>query len=314
MSTNDVDARLIDQIASQVAARLNLTLGGGSSAGSNARAGNGKDAGFDPTQPCDATDATCTGCGYCTTRKVGVVDELVKIGITRVASAAGGLKPRDDLAGMIDHTLLKPEATREELEKVASEARKWNFATVCVNAANIPLVAKLLAGSSVKPIAVVGFPLGAMTATAKAFEAREAVRNGAREIDMVVNIGALKSKDYALVFDDICRVVVASKPYPVKVILETAGLTNDEKIIGCALSKAAGAAFVKTATGFGPGGATVDDIMLMRRIVGPELGVKASGGVRNTDDANKMIAAGADRIGASASIAIVTGGTSTSKY
>ena len=153
-----------------------------------------------------------------------------------------------------------------------------------------------------------------MTATAKAFEAREAVRNGAQEIDMVINIGALKNKDYATVLDDICRVVAASKPSPVKVILETAGLTNDEKIIGCSLSKAAGAAFVKTATGFGPGGATVEDIQLMRRIVGPEIGVKASGGVRTTEDAKKMREAGADRIGASASVAIVTGGTSNSKY
>ncbi|MDP2340907.1 MAG: deoxyribose-phosphate aldolase [Deltaproteobacteria bacterium] len=215
---------------------------------------------------------------------------------------------------MIDHTLLKPEATRAELEKVCAEARQWNFATVCVNSSNIPLVAKLLAGSSVKPIAVVGFPLGAMTPTAKAFEAREAVRNGAREIDMVINLGALRSKDYATVFDDICRVVMASRPYPVKVILETAGLSNDEKIIGCSLSKAAGAAFVKTATGFGPGGATVEDIQLMRRIVGPELGVKASGGVRSTEDAQKMFAAGADRIGASASVAIVTGAKSDAKY
>jgi deoxyribose-phosphate aldolase len=305
---SDVDT-LVDAIAQRVAGQLGVRLPSSSGGGSGR-----KDAGTDPSAPCDATDATCTGCGFCVTRKEGVVDTLVNIGITRVASTAGGIKPREDLAGMIDHTLLKPDATRAELEKVCAEARQWRFATVCVNAANIPLVAKLLDGSGVKPIAVVGFPLGAMTATAKAFEAREAVRNGAREIDMVINIGALKNKDYATVLDDICRVVVASKPYPVKVILETAGLTQDEKIIGCALSKAAGAAFVKTATGFGPGGATVEDIALMRKIVGPELGVKASGGVRSTDDAKKMLEAGADRIGASASVAIVTGGTSTAKY
>ena len=160
------------------------------------------------------------------------------------------------------------------------------------------------AGTGVLVCAVVGFPLGAGLSAAKAFEASAAIAAGAREIDMVINLGAMKSKDYATVLDDICRVVVASKPYPVKVILETSQLNNDEKIIGCALSKAAGAAFVKTATGFGPGGATVEDIALMRRIVGGELGVKASGGVRTTDDAKKMIAAGADRIGASASIAI----------
>ncbi len=305
---SDVDT-LVDAIAQRVAGQLGVRLPSSSGGGSGR-----KDAGTDPSAPCDATDATCTGCGFCVTRKEGVVDTLVNIGITRVASTAGGIKPREDLAGMIDHTLLKPDATRAELEKVCAEARQWRFATVCVNAANIPLVAKLLDGSGVKPIAVVGFPLGAMTATAKAFEAREAVRNGAREIDMVINIGALKNKDYATVLDDICRVVVASKPYPVKVILETAGLTQDEKIIGCALSKAAGAAFVKTSTGFGGGGATVEDIALMRKIVGPELGVKASGGVRSTDDAKKMLEAGADRIGASASVAIVTGGTSTAKY
>lgn len=294
-----VDA-IVEVIARQVARQLLLAPQG--------------EAGNDPTAPCDASDLTCNGCGLCTTRKEGVVDALVGSGATRFGAAAGGVAPRGDLASMIDHTLLKPDATREDLQKVCDEARKWHFATVCVNASNIPLVAKLLAGSGVKPIAVVGFPLGAMTATAKAFEAREAVRNGAREIDMVINIGALKSRDYATVLDDICRVVVASKPYPVKVILETAGLTQDEKVIGCGLSKAAGAAFVKTSTGFGPGGATVEDIQLMRRIVGEELGVKASGGVRTTEDAQRMMAAGADRIGASASIAIVTGGKSSSSY
>ena len=306
---SDVDT-LVDAIAARVAAQLGVRLPSSSSSSSS----TAKDAGTDPNSPCDATDATCTGCGFCTTRKEGVVDSLIAIGATRFGAAAGGNRPKGDIASMIDHTLLKPEATRAELEKVCAEARTWHFATVCVNSSNIPLVAKLLAGSGVKPIAVVGFPLGAMTPTAKAFEAREAVRNGAREIDMVVNLGALRSKDYAVVFDDICRVVQASRPYPVKVILETAGLSNDEKIIGCSLSKAAGAAFVKTATGFGPGGATVEDIQLMRRIVGDNIGVKASGGVRSTEDAQKMFAAGADRIGASASIAIVTGAKSDAKY
>jgi deoxyribose-phosphate aldolase len=302
---SDVDA-LVDAIARKVAGQLGVQLPAG--------APRGKDAGTDPSSSCDATDATCTGCGYCVTRKEGVVDTLVSIGATRVGAAAGGIKPKDSIASMIDHTLLKPDATRADLEKICDEARKWQFATVCVNASNIPLVAKLLAGSGVKPIAVVGFPLGAMTPTAKAFEAREAVRNGAREIDMVINIGALKSKDYQTVFDDICRVVSASRPWPVKVILETGGLNNDEKIVGCALSKAAGAAFVKTSTGFGPGGATVEDIALMRRIVGGDIGVKASGGVRSTEDALKMREAGADRIGASASVAIVTGAKSDAKY
>jgi deoxyribose-phosphate aldolase len=157
--------------------------------------------------------------------------------------------------------------------------------------------------------AVVGFPLGAMTPTAKAYEAREAVRQGAREIDMVINIGALKSKDYETVYEDICRVVKSSAPAAVKVILETSALDHDEKVIACSLSKLAGAAFVKTSTGFGKGGATVEDVALMRSLVGSDVGVKASGGVRTAEDALKMAAAGASRIGASASVAIVTGTT-----
>ena len=299
---------IVDAITRKVAERLALATS------APAPRGGGRDPGVDPSSPCDATDQTCNGCGFCVTRKEGVVDELVRLGASRVAAGPGGVKPNERMASMIDHTLLKPDATRDDLKKVTDEARKWKFATVCVNAANIPFVAKELEGSGVKPIAVVGFPLGASTGTAKAFEAREAVRAGAREIDMVINVGALKSKDYGTVLDDICRVVSASKPWPVKVILETGGLTHDEKVIGCALSKAGGAAFVKTSTGFGPGGATAEDIALMRRIVGDELGVKASGGVRTREDADKMIAAGADRIGASASVAIVTGKKGTSAY
>jgi deoxyribose-phosphate aldolase len=173
----------------------------------------------------------------------------------------------------------------------------------------VPLCKSLLAGTDVMVCAVVGFPLGAMSPTAKAYEAREAVRQGAREIDMVLNIGALKSRDYETVFEDICRVVKASQPAGVKVILETSALNVDEKIIASSLSKLAGAAFVKTSTGFGKGGATVEDVELMRRVVGSELGVKASGGVRTAEDALKMAQAGATRIGASASVAIVTGKT-----
>lgn len=218
------------------------------------------------------------------------------------------------IASYIDHTLLKPDATQADLQKVCEEARKWHFATVCVNSANIAFVAKELDGSGVKPIAVVGFPLGASVATAKAFEAEQAVRSGAREIDMVINIGALKSQDYATVLEDIRQVVEASKPWPVKVILETGSLNEDQKIVGCALSKAGGAAFVKTSTGFGPGGATVEDIALMRRIVGDKMGVKASGGIRTREDAEAMIKAGANRIGASASVAIVTGKKGNSSY
>jgi deoxyribose-phosphate aldolase len=209
---------------------------------------------------------------------------------------------------MIDHTLLKNDATREEVVKLCDEAKKHHFASVCVNTTWVPLCRTLLANSGVLVCAVVGFPLGAMAPTAKAYEAREAVRQGAQEIDMVINIGALKSRDYETVFEDICRVVKAAGRAGVKVILETGQLSDDEKIIACTLSKLAGAAFVKTSTGFGKGGATVDDVALMRRVVGVDMGVKASGGVRTQEDALRMRQAGANRIGASASVAIVTGG------
>ena len=279
--------------------------------GASSRAG---DPGRDPTEPCLADSTSCNGCGFCVTRKKDVVKGLIHQGADRIAAGPGGIRPEEGMASYIDHTLLKPDATQSELQKVCEEARKWHFATVCVNSANIAFVARELDGSGVKPIAVVGFPLGASVGAAKAFEARQAVRSGAREIDMVINIGALKSHNYETVLEDICRVVEASKPWPVKVILETGALTNEEKIIGCALSKAGGAAFVKTSTGFGPGGATVEDIELMRRIVGDEMGVKASGGVRTREDAEAMIKAGANRIGASASVAIVTGKKGSSAY
>ncbi len=237
---------------------------------------------------------------------------LIHQGADRISSV--GEKPfqphelsgNEGLAQKIDHTLLKPDATKEEIKRICEEARQYHFATVCVNSVYIALVAELLKGSRTKPIAVVGFPLGAAATATKAFEAREAVRVGAQEIDMVLNIGALKGQDYALVLEDIRQVVEASKPHGVKVILECSSLTDEEKVIACALSKAAGAAFVKTSTGFAAGGATAEDIALMRRIVGPEMGVKASGGIRTYEDATKMIAAGASRVGASASVAIVT--------
>jgi deoxyribose-phosphate aldolase len=237
---------------------------------------------------------------------------MVQLGAQRITPES--VRTSADVAPLIDHTLLKADATHAELKKLCDEACQYGFATVCVNSSNIASASRLLAGCSAVPIAVVGFPLGAMLASAKGFEAREAVRNGAKEIDMVINIGALKNKDYQTVLEDIRAVVDASRPAPVKVILETSQLDRDEKVIACALSKAGGAAFVKTSTGFSGGGATVDDIALMRAVVGPDMGVKASGGVRNSDDAMKMIRAGANRIGASASVAIVTGKTSTSKY
>ncbi|MBA3395415.1 MAG: deoxyribose-phosphate aldolase [Deltaproteobacteria bacterium] len=227
----------------------------------------------------------------------------------RVGAALGVGSVPADIAKLIDHTLLKPEATRDEVVKLCEEAKQHRFASVCVNTTWVPLCKALLSGTDVMVCAVVGFPLGAMAPTAKAYEAREAVRQGAREIDMVINIGALKSRDYETVFEDICRVVKMSDPAGVKVILETSALDTEQKIIACSLSKLAGAAFVKTSTGFGKGGATVEDIEMMRRIVGSELGVKASGGVRTAEDAIRMAAAGANRLGASASVAIVTGQT-----
>jgi deoxyribose-phosphate aldolase len=255
--------------------------------------------------PCE----DCTSCGHCVTLKPEAVKNILKSGADRIGSKTGikGAAIDAKMASMIDHTLLKPDATREQLMQMCDEAKQYSFATVCVNSANIPLVARQLRGSHVKPIAVVGFPLGAATSQAKAFEAREAIRAGAEEIDMVINIGALKSKDYKTVFEDIKTVVEASKPHKVKVILETSQLNEEEKVIACALAKTAGAAFVKTSTGFGGGGATVEDISLMRRIVGLDMEVKASGGIRTREDAQKMIQAGADRIGASASVGIVTG-------
>lgn len=254
------------------------------------------------------------GCSPCDNKDVCGPSQMLQLGVGRVGTTPKELRTSADLAGYIDHTLLKADATRDEVVKLCEEARRYSFATVCVNGANVGLAARLLAGSSTRAIAVVGFPLGAMTPSAKAFEAREAVRAGAGEIDTVINIGALKSKDYRLVLDDIAQVVKAVAPVPVKVILETALLTEEEKIIACSLSKAAGAAFVKTSTGFSTGGATAEDIALMRRIVGPDLGVKASGGVRSADDARRFVEAGADRLGASASVAIVTGGKSSGTY
>ena len=251
----------------------------------------------------------CASCGSCVVRRPWSVRAMEGAGAGRVGAASGVGEVPADLGKLIDHTLLKPEATRDEVVKLCEEARKYKFASVCVNTTWVPLCKSLLANSGVMVCCVVGFPLGAMSPTAKAYEAREAVRQGAQEVDMVINIGALKSKDYETVFEDICRVVKASGRAGVKVILETSALDTNEKIIGCTLSKLAGAAFVKTSTGFGKGGATVEDVQLMRSIVGGELGVKASGGVRTAEDAIKMAQAGANRVGASASVAIVTGKT-----
>jgi deoxyribose-phosphate aldolase len=214
----------------------------------------------------------------------------------------------DVLAGMIDHTLLKPEATSADIERLCEEAKRFRFCSVCVNPANVKQCKALLRGTPVKLCCVVGFPLGAQSPEIKALETRKAIRDGAGEIDMVINIGALKGGDEALVLRDIRAVVEACKDGRAlcKVIFETALLTDDEKVKACELSMKAGADFVKTSTGFSSGGATAEDIALMARTVAPKkLGVKASGGVRTYDDAVRMIAAGATRIGASSSVKIV---------
>jgi deoxyribose-phosphate aldolase len=222
---------------------------------------------------------------------------------------------KKQLARMIDHTLLKPEATREAVTTICKEALEYNFASVCINPANIELAAELLKGSEVKVCTVIGFPLGANTKEVKAFETKDAIEKGAQEVDMVINIGKLKDKDYDYVKEDIKAVVNAAKGKAItKVIIETCLLTEEEKVMACKLAKEAGADFVKTSTGFSTGGATPEDIKLMRETVGIELGVKASGGVRSLEDAMAVIENGATRIGASASIAICEGQKSNSNY
>jgi deoxyribose-phosphate aldolase len=216
---------------------------------------------------------------------------------------------RDQLARMIDHTLLRPDATHDRVVDLCREAIAHSFAAVCVNSCWVPLAAAELAGAAIRVCSVVGFPLGATAPSAKIAEAEIAARDGARELDMVLNIGKLKDANFAAVESDIAGVVEVGRSHGalVKVILETALLTDAEKSAACKLARAAGAAFVKTSTGFGPGGATAADIALMRRAVGPEMGVKASGGIRTLDDALRMIEAGANRIGASAGVQILQG-------
>jgi deoxyribose-phosphate aldolase len=212
-----------------------------------------------------------------------------------------------DMASKIDHTLLKPQATKDQFRQLCAEARQFSFATVCVNPAWVPLCAQWLRGSPVKVCTVIGFPLGATLPDVKAFEAQRCITLGAAEVDMVINIGALKSRQYDAVQEDIASVVNAAHALggSVKVIIETAYLADEEKSEACTLSKAAGADYVKTSTGFGPSGAKVEDVALMRRVVGPEMGVKAAGGIKTAADAKAMIAAGATRIGTSSGVQII---------
>lgn len=206
---------------------------------------------------------------------------------------------------LFDHTILKADATRKDVKRVCDEAMAYSFCSVCVNSYYVPYVANLLHGSDVKICSVVGFPLGAMSTRAKALEAKIAVMDGADEIDMVINVGALKDRDYSVVLEDIKAVKEACGEKILKVIIETCLLTDDEKVKACELAKEAGADFVKTSTGFGSAGAKVEDVRLMRETVGPDMGVKASGGIHDKEFAKELVDAGANRLGTSATIEIV---------
>jgi deoxyribose-phosphate aldolase len=257
------------------------------------------------------TDGICAD-NLCVVHNKAGVRNIVGNGASRVTAgvgvdAAGGVEA--DLAALIDHTLLKPDATVGEIETLCAEAVKFSFASVCINPGYVPLCARLCRGSDVKVCTVIGFPLGATSTAAKAFEAEQAIRDGAQEVDMVINVGMLKTGETEYVQSDIFAVASAARRSRVlcKVIIETGLLTDEEKIKACVLAKRAGADFVKTSTGFAKGGATAGDVALMRRVVGSAMGVKASGGVRSREDALAMVASGADRIGASASVKIVSG-------
>lgn len=246
---------------------------------------------------CHAVNEDC-----CPSRLQGMIDAgAARLGMHATGGGTSGV------AGYIDHTLLKPDASRHEIEKLCREAAEFKFATVCVNPAWVATCSNLLRGTPVGVCTVVGFPLGATTPDVKNYETRRVIFDGAREVDMVINIGALKSNDLRLVEKDIEAVASACREANVisKVIIEAAYLTDGEKVAACTLSKAAGADFVKTSTGFGPGGATVADVALMRRVVGDDMGVKAAGGVRDLEGLKAMVAAGASRVGASAGVKIV---------
>ena len=262
-------------------------------------------------------DGRCEGCtGGCASSCGDKVRSMVNAGAGRVSYAGDGGRVPADLAEFIDHTLLKPEATAEQIDKLCGEAKDYRFAAVCVNPVWVKRASSQLRGTGVQVASVVGFPLGASSPEIKAMETRRALRDGAREIDMVINIGALKSGDYDLVGRDIAGVSDACREVGAinKVIIEAALLSDEEKVIACRLAKDARAHYVKTSTGFGPGGATVFDVALMRETVGPHIGVKAAGGIKSADDAEEMIAAGATRIGASAGVVMVTGGKASGSY
>jgi deoxyribose-phosphate aldolase len=253
-------------------------------------------------------DDACADCiGQCVSKCQHKIQQVVDAGASRLTSTLGGGSIGADVARLIDHTLLKPDATQDQIAQLCYEARKFAFAAVCVNPSYVQLCSQLLKETPVHVCTVVGFPLGATSPEVKAYEAQQALDDGATEVDMVINIGALKSRDYALVERDIATVARTCHTGGaiLKVIIEAALLTDEEKVIACQLAKAAGAEYVKTSTGFGPGGATVHDVELMRRAVGPEMGIKAAGGIRTYEDTKAMVAAGATRIGASAGVKIL---------
>jgi len=235
---------------------------------------------------------------------------VISAGAERLTSTIGVIPEDISLAGMIDHTMLKPDVTPDKIAQLCFEARKYHFASVCVNPTHVKMCADLLHGSDVKVCTVIGFPLGATSTEVKAFETKNALDHGATEIDMVINIGALKAGDNLVVANDIRAVVETSHKAGAltKVIIETALLTDEEKVVACLLAKEAGADYVKTSTGFSGGGATVHDIALMRKTVGPNIGVKASGGIHTHEEAEALVAAGATRIGASAGVKIIQPG------
>ncbi len=252
--------------------------------------------------------AVCVNCGKCVEKVPEAVEKIKNAGAARISSSLGAAPVGSGIAPLIDHTLLKPDASQADIDKLCAEAREFTFASVCVNPCNVRRASSLLEGTQVKVCSVTGFPLGANKKEIKAYETRKAMLDGAREIDMVMNVGAMKSGDYKLVEQDMRDVKeTCGRNVITKVILETALLTDDEKIKACEIAKTSGMDFVKTSTGFGPGGATVDDIRLMRGVVGAKMGVKASGGIRDAETAARMVEAGATRIGASASVKIVGG-------
>ena len=294
MTHTELDA-LVAQIGEELLARV---APGGLTSGVAAKKGEGL----------NLTDQVCPGCVQrCVQTCARNTKEIIAAGASRVSASEKLTRIDPSIAALIDHTILKPEATRADVVKICREAREYGFASVCVNPYWVPVVREALAGSPVKVCTVVGFPLGATSTEAKVCETMNTLRAGAQEIDMVINVGALRSGDHEAVKSDVRQVVEAAHRAGaiVKVILETALLNDDQKVAACTLCRLAGADFVKTSTGFAAAGATAHDVALMRQTVGPHIGVKAAGGIRTLDDLKTMTAAGATRIGASASVKIV---------